>query len=163
MALKRQIAAYCMVLLLAFVATITRSEAQTLRLGEKIPAISVVSEVDIEQRAATNNFVCLMFVHSKCAPCVESIATFKELSSLYPDDMLTVLITPEAADDKTDILLQFADDNTIVAYDNNYRTYETFDIKYVPFGIIYRTTTRKILWFGTVGQLNDELLKTTLK
>ena len=163
MALKRQNVRYCSVLLLLFVASITSSEAQSLRLGEKIPAINVVSDIDVEQRAATSNYVCLMFVHSKSAPCIESIATFKGLSSLYPDDMLTVLITPESEGDATDMLLEFADDKTIVAYDNDYRTYEVFDIKYVPFGIIYRTSTRKILWFGTIGQLNDELLKTTLK
>lgn len=159
----RLLAKYCAALFVLSASTLTDVEAQVLRLGERIPDINLQATLGTAPDMLTCDYVCLIFVHSESQPSIEAIDIYKGLSRSYADQLAAILITPEERGAEHEELDRYVDGSTSVGFDNNYRTFNAFDIKYVPFGVIYKNRTRKILWFGSIGQLNTKSLNEIIR
>lgn len=149
-------------LVLTIAATIIGSltvNAQNIRLGERLPDIQ--AEVVIGTRADLDehDIVCLIFLDTRSEPCIEAMKQMNDITNYFDGMVATLLITGEEEEEALDILNSYSNKNTLVAIDHNYRTFNSLDVKYVPFGIIYQTERRRVIWFGSIQQLYNNFLK----
>lgn len=129
--------------------------AQPLRLGHRLPNIDVDSSVGSELKLIDKEFTCIIFMHSGSQPTLEAIKSFSNIATQWHDELAVVLITPEQDGFEQEVLNSFTTNDTIVAFDNNYRTFESFDVQFIPFGVIYDNQKRRVQWFGSLPQLNE--------
>ena len=143
-----------MSIIAAMVVACTSASAQNIRLGDKIPDISVESVVGTELKLIEQEYTCLIFMHSKCEPCFKAIPDFYNVASTIADRLAIVLITHETREAESDIAKNFEGCYNTIAFDNKSNTHKAFGINFVPFGVIYKTKNRRIEWFGSLQQLN---------
>ena len=137
---------------------ISSAGAQNIRLGEHIPPIDVHSSMGTSLNLIDKEFVCLVFIHSDSLPCIEALDTFTKVTDKFADKVAVVLLTPEQQSAEQDIAALMTNDNVTLAFDKEYKTFEAFDIRYVPFGVIYDTKRRHTQWFGSIQQLDEQIL-----
>jgi hypothetical protein len=140
--------------IIAIVATAISTQAQPLRIGERLPTIDVDSSVGSELKLIEEEYTCIIFMHSASKPTLKAIKSFSDNATAWRNELAVVLITPEQDGFEQEVLNSFTTNDTIVAFDNNYHTFESFDVQYIPFGVIYNTRTRRVLWFGSLPQLS---------
>lgn len=137
--------------------------AQDLRIGERIPAIDVDSSAGDDLKLVDEEYTCLIFMHSKSEPAVEAIRQFSELILPYRNKIGIVLLTPEQDGFEEDMLQSLTSNDTLLAFDNDGRTFRNFGVSYIPFSVIYKTRARKTLWFGSLSQLGVKELSIIIK
>lgn len=142
-------------LALGLLLCMTNADAQILRIGERIPAIDVDSSAGSDLKLVDKEYTCLIFMHSKSNPSIEAIQQFTELSTPLRQKLGIVLLTPEQDGFEEEMLRKITTNDTIVAFDNDSRTFRNFRVSYIPFAVIYSTQTRKIVWFGSLAQLDE--------
>lgn len=147
----------------AVVAMTFACSAQRLRIGEKLPSIDVDSSVGSDLKQIEKEYACIIFMHSESEPSIEAIKSFTTLSTAYNERLAMVLITPEQDGYEQEVLSSFTTIDTIVAFDNNYRTFESFKVRHLPFAVLYETRSRRVQWFGSLTQLSEEQLEKILK
>lgn len=137
--------------------------AQSLRIGDRIPTIDVDCAMGKDLKLIEAKFTCLIFMHSESKPSTEAIRHFstKVYSSEMNMDM--VLLTPEQDGFEEEMLRSITTNDTIVAFDNEGRTFANFNIQHVPFTVVYNTSSRKVVWFGSLTRLTKEKLDWILK
>lgn len=145
---------------IAFAVLFTASAAlaQNIRLGERIPAIDIDATMGTHLDHIETEYVCLVFIHSSSLPCIEALEEFVVVADEVKQQMSVVLITPERHDDEKELLARFVDDNTSVAFDRDYKTFNAFGINFAPFGVIYDTKRCRAQWFGSIQQLDTATL-----
>ncbi|MBR5133240.1 MAG: hypothetical protein IKV29_03960 [Alistipes sp.] len=149
--------------ILAIVATIIVSEAQPLRLGGRLPDIDVDSSAGSELKLIDKAYACIIFMHSESQPTLEAIKNFTKLSGPWRETLAVILLTPEQDGFEQEVLLSFTTNDTIMAFDNNFSTFESFNVEHIPFGVIYETCTRRVQWFGSLSQLSTEDIQKIIK
>ena len=149
--------------ILTVVAATFAVEAQPLRLGERLPSINVDSSVGSELKLIDKAYACIIFMHSESQPTLEAIKAFSELATPWHKELAVVLITPEQDGFEQEMLSSFTTSDTIVAFDNNFSTFQSFKVQHIPFGVVYETRTRRVQWFGSLTQLGERELKTIIK
>jgi thiol-disulfide isomerase/thioredoxin len=154
---------YLLSIIAAMVALCTTTTAQNIRLGEKIPDISVESVVGTDLKLIEQEYTCLIFMHSKCEPCYKAIPALHSAAAPLSDKLAVVLITHETKEVEETITKNFGSYFSTIAFDNNRHTYKAFGINFVPFGVIYNTKSRRIEWFGSVQQLTTAELNKICK
>lgn len=137
--------------------------AQNIRLGERIPTIDVHSTMGTELNYIDKEYVCLIFIHSGSLPCVDALDSFEALADSVEERMAVVLITPEQRSSEQDIVARFIDNNTTVAFDKEHKTFKSFGINFVPFGVIYDTKQRRTRWFGSIQQLDESTIRAIVR
>ena len=152
-----------MIIMVAFIVWCGQTNAQNIRLGEKIPEISVESVLGDQLRMIKQEYTCLIFMHSKCEPCVKALPDFHKIASPLGDKLAVVLLTNESRDMEEHLQREFGSYVTSIAFDRNKHTYRAFGINFVPFGVIYNTKSRRIEWFGSIQQLDNKQLQTICK
>ena len=149
--------------ILAIVATIIVSEAQPLRLGGRLPDIDVDSSAGSELKLIDKAYACIIFMHSESQPTLEAIKNFTKLSEPWRETLAVILLTPEQDGFEQEVLSSFTTNDTIMAFDNNFSTFESFNVEHIPFGVIYETRTRRVQWFGSLIQLSTEDIQKIIK
>ncbi|MBR2429361.1 MAG: thioredoxin family protein [Alistipes sp.] len=139
------------------------ANAQNIRLGEKIPEISVESILGEQLRLIEQEYTCLIFMHSKCEPCATALPQFHKIASPISERLAVVLLTNESSDMEEELNQRFGSYVTSIAFDRNKHTYRAFGINFVPFGVIYHTKNRRIEWFGSIQQLDNAQLNAICK
>lgn len=147
----------------AIAAMIISSEAQPLRLGGRLPDIDVDSSAGSELKMIDKAYACIIFMHSESLPTLEAIKHFTQLSEPWREDLAVVLLTPEQDGFEQEVLSGFATNDTIMAFDNDFKTFESFNVQHIPFGVIYETRSRRVQWFGSLIQLDNSELKRVIK
>ena len=139
-------------------AAVTNVEAQNLRLGEKVPTISVESELGRELNLGTKEYVCMIFIHSESTPCIEAFANMGNMRTTLLDNLDIVLITTEHRDIEAEIAQRIDTLGMTLAFDIDRKTFKSFGINYVPFCVIFDKRRGKVQWFGPVKQLNRNII-----
>lgn len=152
-----------MIIMAAILIWCGKTNAQNIRLGEKIPEISVESVLGDQLRMIKQEYTCLIFMHSKCEPCTKALPDFHKIASPLGDKLAVVLLTNESRDMEDHLQREFGSYVTSIAFDRNKHTYRAFGINFVPFGVIYNTKSRRIEWFGSIQQLDNKQLQTICK
>lgn len=146
------------ILILALVlATAVGAYAQSIRLGEPIPAVSVSTDLGETLDIYNRDYVCLVFAHSESKPCIEAMANFRTTALDISDHCAIVVITNENEADRSIIAERLSAEDHIVAFDIDNRTFRAFGIHYVPFVVVYRSRNSHIEWFGPIHQLDSKL------
>lgn len=146
-------------ILTLMVATAVAAHAQSIRLGEPIPAISVSPAIDEELALYNRDYTCLIFAHSASTPCVEALRNFKATAEEIHLSCAIVIITGEAESNREEIVERLGIEEYIVAFDDNNRTLRAFGINYVPFAVIYRTKNSRVEWFGPMHHLRRDTIE----
>ena len=151
---------YILSIIAAMVVLCTSATAQNIRLGEKIPDVSVESTVGSDLKLVEQEYTCLIFMHSKCEPCETAIPHLHNAAAPLGERLAIVLITHEDKEAEADITRKYGNYSSAIAFDRNRHTHKSFGINFVPFGVIYHTKSRRIEWFGSLQQLSTaELTK----
>ena len=137
--------------------------AQTLRIGDRIPAIDVDSSAGSELKLIDAEFTCLIFMHSASEPATTAIRNFSTNILTEEMNLDVVLLTPEQDGFEEEMLRSITTNPTIVAFDNEGRTFANFGVEHVPFAVVYNTNSRRALWFGPLARLTESELALILK
>ena len=137
--------------------------AQTLRIGDRIPAIDVDSSAGSELKLIDAEFTCLIFMHSASEPATTAIRNFSTNILTEEMNIDVVLLTPEQDGFEEEMLRSITTNSTIVAFDNEGRTFANFGVEHVPFAVVYNTNSRRALWFGPLARLIESELALILK
>lgn len=140
------------------VATVVNADAQSIRLGERIPKIDVDSPLGNELELSAKGYICLLFIHSESEPCHVAMRELANLSTNLAEEMEIVLITAEEQSCDDAIAALMGDVKYTLAYDLDHRTFKSFGINYVPFCVVYDTKHKRTEWFGAVQQLTASTL-----
>lgn len=154
---------YILSIVAAMVVLCTSATAQNIRLGEKIPDVSVESTLGSDLKLVEQEYTCLIFMHSKCEPCETVIPHLHSVASPLTTSLAIVLLTHESKDVEAEIMNKYGHYATAVAFDRNRHTHKSFGINFVPFGVIYHTKSRRIKWFGPLQQLTTKELSMICK
>ena len=146
-------------ILALMVATTVAAHAQSIRLGEAIPAISVSPTIDETLALYNRDYTCLIFAHSESTPCVDALCDFRTTAKEIDLTCAIVVITGESEVDSEAIVERLDIEDYIVAFDDNNRTHKAFGIHYVPFAVIYRTKNSRVEWFGPVHHIKPEIIE----
>lgn len=136
----------------------TNAEAQAIRLGERIPDISVESEYGRSLERIASSYVCLIFIHSDSTPCINAVNALDTITEIHNEAIHKVLVTYEGMEDELSIRNCITLQNYTLAFDHERRTFQAFEVSYVPFGVIYDTRRNRIHWFGPLHQLNAQII-----
>lgn len=148
---------HLLILLMAF-ATAISAEAQSLRLGERIPSIDVDSELGKELELATKEHVCMVFIHSESRPYLEAFNSIQLIGDMLSSKMDLVILTAEERGCESSFKYMLEGIDHSIAYDVEHRTFQAFGVKYVPCCVIYETKRRRAEWFGGIQQLTIETI-----
>ena len=140
-------------------ATVFGAHAQSIRLGEQIPALSITSDINETLELYNRDYTCLIFAHSESSPCVDAMHNFAATAISLQRDCTIVVVTCEAESDRDIITERLKAEEYILAFDNDNNTFKAFGIHYVPFVVIYRNKNSRIEWFGPIHQLGKNTIK----
>lgn len=144
------------IIIAIIITAMTSAEAQNIRLGEKIPDISVVSELGSELKLGKKEHVCMIFVHSQSVPCVIALTEMEDIRDTLIENFDVVLITSEQSDIEAEIMERLNTKGMTIAYDNDRETFKSFGINYVPFAVIFDKRRCRVQWFGPIRHLDNE-------
>ena len=146
-------------ILVLICATVIGAHAQSIRLGEQVPALSITYSIDETLELYNRDYTCLIFAHSDSKPCADAMHSFAATAPSIERDCAIVVVTCEAESDRENITERLKAHEYILAFDDNYNTFKAFGIHYVPFVVIYRNKNSRIVWFGPIHQLNKDTLR----
>jgi hypothetical protein len=146
-------------ILVIIMTTTVGAHAQSIRLGESIPSISVSPSIDETLDLYNRDYTCLIFAHSESKPCVDAMRAFEATAHEINRSCAIVVITGEDESNSEAIIERLDIEDYIVAFDNENRTLKNFGINYVHFAVIYRTKNSRIEWFGPLHPINSKLIK----
>ena len=146
-------------ILAIMMATTVAAHAQSIRLGETIPAINVSPSVDETLALYNRDYTCLIFAHSESGPCVDAMREFNAIAKQIDLACAIVIITGEDSADSKDIIQRLDIEDYILAFDVNNHTLNAFGIQYVPFAVVYRSKNSRIEWFGPMHHVDDYMLE----
>ena len=150
-------------ILTLMVATTVVAHAQSIRLGEPVPSLSLQSSIDETLALYNRDYVCLIFAHSESEPCVDAIRDFAPTAEDISKQCAIVVITTESELDKDSIVERLGVEDYILAFDSQGRTFKAFGIQYVPFAVVYRTKNSRIEWFGPMHHIETSTFQKTSK
>lgn len=150
-------------ILLFMVATTVGTQAQSIRLGEPVPSLSLQSSIDETLAIYNRDYVCLIFAHSESKPCVDALRNFAPTAEAISKQCAIVVITSESELDREVITERLGVEDYILAFDSQGRTFKAFGIHYVPFAVIYRTKNSHIEWFGPMHHIETSTFQRTSK
>lgn len=131
------------------------AEAQSVRLGDRIPDM----QLDRELAITSKEYVCLSFVHTESAPCLLAIETLCRIVSDYTDHIEIVFVSNQEDEVTEDIVCLANDVDISIFNDKESHAFKAFGIKHVPYTVIYSTKRNRVEWFGSVQQLNEETIE----
>ena len=132
------------------------AEAQSVRLGERTPEVSVMSEYGSKLEYVERDLVCLVFVSSHCEPCIKAVQT---IDRALLEKINIILLTTESHELHDEIVERIGATELSIAYDIEGKTYKAFGINYIPFAVIYSVKRKIVKWFGPVQQLDGSLVE----
>lgn len=146
-------------ILVLFCATAFGAHAQSIRLGEQVPDLSVTPDINETLELYNRDYTCLIFAHSDSKPCADAMHSFAATAPSIERDCAIVVVTCEAESDRDIITERLKAREYILAFDDNNSTFKAFGIHYVPFVVIYRNKNSRIEWFGPIHQLNKDTIR----
>lgn len=142
-------------ILAIIMATAIEADAQSIRLGDRIPDIPLSQELDVAYR----DYVCLMFINTASAPSLTAIENITTIVKEWAPNMELVFVCNQAPGCEKDIAHLTEGIKHTMAYDSEARIFKAFGIEYVPYMVIYSTRRNRIVWFGSTRQFNDNTIE----
>ena len=135
------------------------AHAQSIRLEEVIPTVSVEPSIDETLKLYNREYTCLIFAHSESEPCAEAMRNFRTIAEVIYRSCVIVVITGEDASESEAIAERLDIEDYVLAFDVDNRTLKAFGIYYVPFAVIYRNKNSRIEWFGPLHSFDEGIIE----
>ena len=145
-------------IIVILLASALAAHAQSIRLEETIPTVSVEPSIDETLKLYNREYTCLIFVHSESEPCAEAMRNFRAIAEMIYRTCAIVVITGEDASESEAIAERLDIEDYILAFDVDNRTLKAFGINYVPFAVVYRNKNSRIEWFGPLRSFDEEII-----
>ena len=133
---------------------------QNVALGERTPELRIRSWMD-DRAAKPGRTTLLVFFHSASRPSVESLAHVQKLGAKLGDRLNVVILSREDGSAVRAIVAPYAKGNLTVAFDDEGRSFEAYNVQYLPFGVLV-TSKGRALWMGNPRQLTEETIESNL-
>ncbi len=135
--------------------------AQEIVIGERVPYLRPsewlgTAPVEDDRRATL-----LVFYHTESQPCIEALPHIDHLArSLKSGRVIVVAMEPKERIAPS--LAKYMSAQFYVAIDQSGRAFESYGIRYVPFGVLIDAKGRA-QWIGNPTQASPETLRKSLK
>lgn len=133
--------------------------AQKLVIGEKAPELKVAEWLSGEP-STEGKALLIEFFHTSSKPSVARLETLDSLANRY-SDRLNVAVVSKEAKERVEEILQPGSRAYYPALDDAGRTFESFGVSFVPFGVLVDKKGR-VVWFGNPSSLDEETLEGAL-
>lgn len=133
--------------------------AQGLVLGEKGPDLKVGRWLT-PQPSRSGKATLLEFFYSSSAPSRERLSVLDGLADEWARTLDVIVIAREP-EEKIAPLLDGREYAFSVALDDQGRTFAAYEVRFVPFGVLFDDQGR-VVWFGNSSKLTEEVLREAL-
>lgn len=131
-------------------------KAQNIAIGARVPDLKVSSWLKNRQ-PTTAPLTYIEFFHPSNKSGIHSIEQLIKSANKL-DTKLQIIIIAKDSDKKTiAILTPYVSDNVVVGIDASGKTFSSFGVDYVPFGVIIDSKERA-LWMGNSLQITPEFI-----
>lgn len=135
------------------------ADAQKLITGVKAPELKVnewLSSMPLMNGKPT----LIEFFFSRSEPSQKRLPVLDDMARNYNKQLNVIVIGCETKE-KLQSLLADKGYAFAVALDNEHKTFNAFDVQFVPYGVLL-DTRGKVLWFGNSSKFDDTALRKTL-
>ena len=127
------------------------ADAQKLVIGEKIPEIKIGEW--LTPKIKSGDPMYLEFFHPASNACLKRINRLDSMAIKFKDRMSVLLLVRDDTNNTRSIFVGESF-HFHAAIDDNGKTYSSFGIHYVPFGVLINGKGR-VVWFGNPVSLTD--------
>lgn len=146
---------YILTILALVMAIAVDADAQSIRLGDRIPDTQFGKELDV----AYKEHVCLAFINTESAPCLSAVESIVNIIGAHSRSIELVFVCNQAPGCEKDIAHITEGIKHTMAYDSEARIFKAYGIEYVPYMVIYSTKRSRIEWFGSMRQLSEKTIE----
>lgn len=140
-------------------AAVTGIRAQSLAIGERAPDLNISQWLN--EKPSGEKARLINFYHSSSREAGALLAGMSRYAGQYAEKLSVIVIAREPKE-KVQAALLNDSPGYAAAIDEDGRTFASFGVKVVPFGVLI-DTKGKILWFGNPAQLDTATLDKLLK
>ena len=144
----------CMLLLWVLLPEI--ASAQDVALGERLPKVKIATWLD-DRIPEERELTYLEFFSANNPQCRMSLLQLQDLSRKFANRLSIVIVTKDPEEKVRTMLLPYLSDNIGVVMDRDHKIYTSFDVKYVPFGVLH-DSKRRAVWMGNTLKLTEEII-----
>lgn len=143
-----------LLILALIVAIAVEADAQSIRLGDRIPDTQLSKEME-----APREYACLAFINTDSAPCLTAIEGLCHTLATFSDSMALIFVCNQMSGCEEAIAHLVEEVPHTMVHDSDARIFKAFGIEYVPYTVIYSTKRNRVEWFGTVRQLTNDTIE----
>lgn len=140
---------------------IGRTAAQGIAIGERVPELKPAEWLGQRPDASDKRPTLIVFFHTASAPCVEVLPHLDSLGR-STDRIKILVVAMEAKERIAPTLARYLGDGFFAAIDSSGKTFASYGIKYVPFGVLVDSRGRA-LWVGNPVLATEETLRKNLE
>lgn len=140
--------------------SLSMASAQRLVIGQR-PAEVKIKEYVLGEMVPEDRPVLIEFFYSPSQPSRDRLPVLDEMAQKYAG-RVTILVLARESRERIEPLVVDKGYAFTVALDEEGKTFDGFDIHYVPFSVLMDAKGR-VSWFGYSSQLTDSILETELK
>lgn len=150
-------------ILLTIIALLTSfaTRAQEIVIGERVPELRPSEWLGATPAEDDRRATLLVFYHTESQPCVEALPQLEKLARTMKDGRV-IVVAMEPKERIAPSLARYMSAQFYVAIDQSGRAFESYGIRYVPFGVLVDSKGRA-QWIGNPTLATPESIKRNLK
>lgn len=154
--MKRNILITLLILLATFAA-----RAQEIVIGERVPDFRPTEWLGAQPSEDDRRATLVVFYHTESQPCVEALPQIDQLARAMKN-VRVIVVAMESKERIAPTLAKYMSAQFYVAIDQTGHVFESYGIRYVPFGVLVDSKGRA-QWIGNPTLATAESLKRNLK
>jgi len=146
--------------LIALVASFV-THAQEIVIGERVPDLRPSEWLGAQPSEDDRRATLLIFYHTESQPCVEALPHIDSLARAMKNERV-IVVSMEPKERIAPTLARYMSERFYVAIDLSERVFQSYGIRYVPFGVLVDPKGRA-QWIGNPKLATPESIKRNLK
>lgn len=150
-------------ILLTFIALVASLavRAQEIVIGERVPDFRPTEWLGAAPSENDRRATLLVFYHTESQPCVEALPYVDSLARSMKNGRV-IVVAMESKERIAPSLVRYMSERFYVAIDRSERVFQSYGIRYVPFGVLVDPKGRA-QWIGNPTLATPESIKRNLK
>ena len=146
--------------LVALVASLA-VRAQEIVIGERVPDLRPTEWLGAQPSEDDRRATLLVFYHTESQPCVEMLPHIDSWARALKNERV-IVVAMEPKERVAPSLARYMSERFYVAIDLSERAFQSYGIRYVPFGVLVDPKGRA-QWIGNPKLATSESIKRNLK